>query len=262
MPDLSLHGSRRKQLTGAEAGGSFQEGRASVVSTAIALVLIIVLAAYLIAPRQVDGALDRTVSAVTDKNAVTTQVWRSVASTLASEDAEPEQIASASPLSSATVLKPNESITTGYASRTVLTRGHDILELGPQTTIAVGGREPQSSTTIIRLIDGTVHVRAAKRTDGGTLSVETQALVATVKGTKFDVTITEKGTAVSVTEGIVSIRSTGSSDGVDLTRGRTAVVSAAVGATPRVVSTPAGGTLAAIEAVSAGTVSNGNHHQR
>jgi len=45
MPGSSLNGSRRKQLTGAETGASFQEGRASVVTTAIALILVIVLAA-------------------------------------------------------------------------------------------------------------------------------------------------------------------------------------------------------------------------
>ena len=262
MPDLPLSGSRRRRLTGGAASDPSQEGRGSLVPTAIALVLVIVLAACLIAPNQVDRALDRTASAVVDKNAMTAQAWRSVASTFAIEDSESEQIASGSPLSNATVLKPNESITTGYARRTVLTRGHDILELEPQTTIAAGQKGPENSTTTIRLLDGTIHVKAAKRTDGGTLSIETQSLVATVKGTKFDVTTTANGAAVSVTEGIVSVRLTGSSDAVDVTRGRTAVVSAADGATLRVVSTLGGGALAAIEAVSAGAVSNSNHHRR
>jgi ferric-dicitrate binding protein FerR (iron transport regulator) len=105
-------------------------------------------------------------------------------------------------------------------------------------------------------------VEAAKRTDGGTLSIKTQYLVATVKGTKFHVMTTDSGAAVSVTEGVVSVRSIGSSDGVDVTRGRTAVVSSADGATPRVGLTPVGGALAAIEAVRSGSVSDSNHQAR
>jgi hypothetical protein len=268
MADLSLNHSRRKRLTDTGTGTSFKEGGASVVPIAIAVILAVALAALFLAPNQVDSALHRTATIVSDKKAVTTQVWNSVMSTLQSEDAaEREQIASVSPLSTASMLKPNESIATGNTTRTVLTRGHDILELEPDTTIVAGDRGVNDSTTIIQLLDGIIHVKAAKRTDGGTLSIETRYLVATVKGTKFDVVTMPTGAAVSVTEGIVWVRPVGSSDGVDVTRGRTAVVLAGDGATPTVSLTPDGGALAAIDVatgVTAGTgpAASANHHHR
>lgn len=261
MRDLPLNGSRRKRFTDAGTSAS-REGTGGIVPTAIALILILALAIWVIAPGQVDEALGRTASAVTDKNAITTQVWRTVASTFEGEDSEPVQVASAAPLSGVATIKPNESISTGSTGRTVLTRGHDIVDLAPRTTIVVDERGSEDPATIIRLIDGTLHVRAAKRPVRGTLSVETRYLVATVKGTKFDVTTTAGGASVSVTEGIVRVRTIGSSEGVDLTRGRTAIVLAGEGATLRVISTPPGGGLAGIEAIGAGTISNSNHHQR
>lgn len=268
MRNLPLSESRRKRSADVGASASSPEGGAGIVPTVIALVLVLVLAVCMIAPGKVDDALDRTGSIVAGKDAVTTQVWQTVATTFEGDDAESEQVASAALASGATSLKPSEvatkpnEIATGDSSRTLLTRGHDILELDPYTTIDISDEAMEDSTTIIRLFDGTIHVKAAKRTDGGTLSVKTRYLVATVKGTKFDVTTTAEGAAVSVTEGIVGVRSTASNDGVDVTRGRTAVILAADGATLRVISTPAGGAMAAIEAMTSGTVSNANHGWR
>jgi hypothetical protein len=230
---------------------------------AIVAILAIMLAVFVLAPNQVDSALDRTLTAVAGNDTLPGQAWRSVASTIVSEDAEEdEQVASAVPSSSFTVLKPNESAATGDEGGTVLTRGNDILELDPETAIAVGGSTTEDSTAFIKLLDGSVLVKAAKRTDGGTLSVESPFLVATVKGTEFKVTTTERGSAVSVFEGVVSVRSTASSLAVDVSPGRTAVVSAATGAAPALSLTRAAGAVAAIDAMNAGIVSNSNHHSR
>jgi hypothetical protein len=262
MADLSLNRSRRRRSTGGETGTAFKEGGTSVVQMVAAVVLVLALAALFIAPNEVDSALNRTATVVSDK-ATTNQVWSSVVSTFSSEDArEEQQIASASPLANAAMLKPNERVAAGAEARTMLTRGHDIIELEPTTTIADGDRGVDDPMSIIQLISGTIHVKAAKRTDGGTLSIETQYLVATVKGTKFDVATTDRGAAVSVSEGIVWVRAVGSNDGVDVMHGRTVVVLAGDGPTLRLSATAAGGALAAIEAASSGTVSNSNHHKR
>jgi len=225
--------------------------------TMSALILVVIVAVCLIWPNRVDRALDRVAPTSTGKGVATNQIWNSVVSVLTSEDVESEQVASSAPPSGGTVLQQSESVTTGSAGRIVLTEGHDILEMDPETTIFVGKSGPEATATIVKLIDGTIHVKAATRADGRTFSVETQYLVATVKGTRFDVTTTEGGAAVSVTEGLVSVRSPGSSDGVDVTPGNTAVVSAADGGAPMVGPTPAGGSPAAIEAVKAQSASAG-----
>ena len=251
MPDLPLNSSRRKPVVGAEPSSLSSEGGGGIVPTAIALILAVLLVVWLVAPNQVDSVFGRTVSAVGGRDTATDRFWRSIVSTFASDEDEREQIASSTPSTRATVLEPNQSVTTGSTGRIVLTLGHDILEMAPKTTIAVGDARPEATTTIIKLLDGTVHVKAAKRTDGQTFSVETQYLVATVKGTKFDVMASERGAAVSVTEGLVSVRPADSSDGVDVAPGNTAVVLAADGAAPVVGPTPAGGAPAAIDAARA-----------
>ena len=263
MLDSSFSALHRKRLVDARAGGTSSGGTSNVIPTAILAILAIMIAVFVLAPDQVDHALDRSLTAVAGDKTMPAQAWRVIASTFVSEDAEEdEQIASAVPAPSFTMLKPNESASTGDSSRTVLTRGHDILELEPDTAITVGESWTEDSTTIVKLLDGTVLVKAAKRTDGGTLSIKSGFLVATVKGTKFAVTTTDSGSAVSVFEGVVSVRSTTSSIAVDVTPGRTAVVSAATGATPVLGLTRTAGVAAAIDAVNGGILSNSNHHSR
>ena len=262
MADLSMNRSRRKRLGGAEGGSSFKEGGTSIIPMVAAVILILALVALFVAPNEVDSALNRTATVVSDK-AAPTQVWNSVVSTFSSEEPREEpQVTSMSPLANAAMIKPNESVATSAGqSRTMLTRGHDILELEPATTIVDGNRGLDDSMSIIQLIEGTIHIKAAKRTDGGTLSIETQYLVATVKGTKFDVTVTDQGAAVSVREGVVFVRAIGSNEGVDVTHDRTAVVLAGT-TMPRLSTTTGGGALAALEAASTGVISNSNHHKR
>jgi hypothetical protein len=250
-------------LVDAKAGGTSGGGTSNVIPMAIMAILAIMIAVFVLAPDQVGHALDRSLTAVAGDKTMPAQAWQSVASTFVSEDAEEdEQIASAAPAPSFTMLKPNESAVTGDTGRTVLTRGHDILELEPNSAVTVGETWTEDSTTIVKLLDGTVLVKAAKRTDGGTLSIESTFLVATVKGTEFAVTTTDSGSAVSVFEGVVSVRSTTSNIAVDVTPGRTAIVSAATGATPLLGLTRTADAAAAIEDVNAGIVSNSNHHSR
>lgn len=84
-----------------------------------------------------------------------------------------------------------------------------------------------------------------------------------MKGTEFVVATSDSGTAVSVTEGVVSVRSIRtSSQAFDILPGQTALVSSVHGTLPTIVATPAGGGMAAVEAAVTGTLGNSNHHRR
>jgi hypothetical protein len=59
--------------------------------------------------------------------------------------------------------------------------------LNPGTSVEIGDNDSATDEANLELKSGTVHVKAGKRTPGHTFSVETPYLVATVKGTQFDV---------------------------------------------------------------------------
>jgi hypothetical protein len=261
MTDYPLQASRRKRLTAGNVGSN-ATGRSNLVSAAIVLFLVAGAAICLIAPDQVDGALGRTVTAISDTKGGTDRIWTSVVTTLADEDGEDQPARDMSDVPGITTLMQGDRVTTLNVSRTLATRGNDILEVAPTTTILVKEETPGSPATIIELLNGTLHVDAAKRDVGETLSIETPYLVAIVKGTAFDVTATEHGAAVTVTEGLVAVRSARSSAMVGVAPGETAIVTSVHGALPTIIATPIGGALAAIEAAVGGTISNSNHHRR
>ena len=257
MSESRNNATRRKRTASTDAASSHKTGGSSGLSAIIAVVVIVAASAYLMAHKQVDEALGRTATVISDKNTATGQVWTSVMTTFAADEEEdPAHEASAPDL---TLLKGGDRVSTGSQGRTVSTSGNDLLRLEPETTITIG--EPKAAT-IIELLGGTLHVKAGKRHDGDTLSIETQYLVATVKGTEFVVTMTDSGAAVSVTEGVVSVRSTRASDAFDVKPGQTALVSSVHGSLPTIVATPAGGGAVALAAAVAGTTANSNHHRR
>jgi len=141
---------------------------------------------------------------------------------------------------------PPGAIATKDGERRVLHLGRDILELYPSTAITIEESGPNAR---IHLISGTVRVIAAKRKKGQALRVHTLMLVATVKGTDFEVSATGKGAAVSVYEGRVAVKATGRVGGIDVTPGKTATVTSAEG-TPDLGPTPTGGAAAATKALS------------
>jgi hypothetical protein len=249
---------RRKRAAGTDVGSSHKAGSSGGLSAIVSVVVILAASAYLMAHDQVDEALGRTATVISDKSTTTGQVWTSVVTTFATEDAE-DDLASGTSAPDLTMLKDGDRVTAGSAGRTVATSGNDLLRLEPKTTITIGEQKP---ATIIELLDGTLHVKAGKRQDGETLSIETQYLVATVKGTEFVVAMTDNGAAVSVTEGVVSVRSTRTSTAFDVTPGYTAIVSSVHGSLPTIVATPANGGTAALEAAVSGIVANSNHHRR
>ena len=258
MSESRTNATRRKRATSTEAGSAHKSGRSGGLSAIISVIVILAASAYLMAHNQVDEALGRTATVISDKSTTTGQVWTSVVTTFASDESEEDPVREAS-APDLTMLKDGDRVTTGSRGRTVTTSGNDILSLEPKTTITIG--EPMPAT-IIELLGGTLHVKAGKRQDGDTLSIETQYLVATVKGTEFVVTTTASGAAVSVSEGVVSVRSTRASDAFDVLPGQTALVSSVHGTLPTIVATPAGGGAVALAAAIAGTTGNSNHHRR
>jgi hypothetical protein len=140
---------------------------------------------------------------------------------------------------------PSDAIVTEMGERRVLQFGRDVLELYPSTAIAI---EQSGPNTSVRLITGTIRVKVAKRRKGQTFEVRTLMLVATVKGTDFEVSATRGGSAVSVYEGRVAVKSAGRVGGVDVTPGKTATVTSAEDA-PDLGPTPTGGAGAATNAL-------------
>ncbi len=200
---------------------------------------VVMATSCLITPSRAEGTLDWVVSAITGQGPAI------------------EQVAISGELARGSVVQPSEQVSTGDGERVVLTHGQDVLELQPNTTVAIGGAGPTGMATVVKLIDGTVHVKVGKRAPGRTFSVETRFLVATVKGTEFDVTADDDAAAVSVSEGTVAVQSAGGSRAVDVTPGRTAVASADdEDATPDLEATPAGGAPEAAKA--AGKAKAGN----
>jgi hypothetical protein len=259
MSESRANATRRKRTTSTEASSSHKTGGSGGISAIISIIVILAASAYLMAHNQVDEALGRTATVISDKSTTTGQVWTSVVTTFATDDAE-EDLARETSAPDLAMLKDGDRVTAGSQSRTVATSGNDLLRLEPKTTITI---EEQKPATIIELLDGTLHVKAGKREDGDTLSIETQYLVATVKGTEFAVATTDVGTAVSVTEGVVSVRSTrATSEAIDVMPGQTALVSSVHGSLPTIVATPTAGGTAALEAAVSGLLANSNHHRR
>lgn len=258
MSESRTNAPRRKRAASTEVSNSHQAGGSGRLSAILSIGVILAASVYLMIPNQVDQALGRTATVIADKSTATGQVWTSVVATFATEDGE-EDLANETSTPDLTMLKDGDRVTAGSQGRTAATGGNDLLRLEPKTTITIGERKPE---TIIELLEGTLHVKAGKRQDGDTLSIETQYLVATVKGTEFMVTVTDKGAVVSVTEGVVSVRSTLASEAFDVAAGHTAIVSSVHGLLPTVVGTPSAGGLAALEAAVSGMIANSNHHRR
>ena len=101
-------------------------------------------------------------------------------------------------------LSPGDLVSTAGNARAVLVRGGEYLVVSPNSRIRIA--DPVTSggfTQIIQDLGNTVF-RITKKTTPH-FAVETPYLAAVVKGTTFSVTVTEAGTAVQVTEGLVQV---------------------------------------------------------
>lgn len=143
-------------------------------------------------------------------------------------------------------LMQGQRISTGQGQQMVLTNGRDLVTLNPGTSVEIGDNDSTTDEANLELKSGTVHVKAGKRTPGHTFSVETPYLVATVKGTQFDVSTSGEISAVSVTEGVVGVEATATRQGVDVTPGKTAIVDRLTRTVPALIDSPVGGAAAVI----------------
>jgi hypothetical protein len=123
-----------------------------------------------------------------------------------------------------TALVTGQQISTGAKQQMILVHGRDLVEIKPNSTIVIGDDDAATSTANVGLINGTIHVQVGKRSPGTTFSVDAPYLIATVKGTQFDVTSSSNESQVSVTEGVVAVSADASGASVDVTVGNTAIV--------------------------------------
>ena len=96
----------------------------------------------------------------------------------------------------------------------ILTNGRDLVEIRPNSTVTIGDDDASTAGANVphQRHD---HVEVGKRAPGKTFSIDAPYLVATVKGTQFDVTSSSDTTAVSVTEGVVAVSSDASGASIE-----------------------------------------------
>lgn len=123
-----------------------------------------------------------------------------------------------------TALVAGQQVATGAGQRMVLVNGRDLVEIRPNSTVTIGDDDASTAAANVNLVNGTIHVEVGKRAPGKTFSIDAPYLIATVKGTQFDVTSSSDATAVAVTEGVVAVSADASGASIDVTAGNTAIV--------------------------------------
>jgi hypothetical protein len=146
-----------------------------------------------------------------------------------------------------TALVTGQRIATGGGQQMILTNGRDLVEIRPNSTVTIGDDDASTAAANVNLINGTIHVEVGKRAPGKTFSIDAPYLVATVKGTQFDVTSSSDKTAVAVTEGVVAVSADASGASIDVTVGNTAIVGRRNEDRPMLAPTRAGGAPSTIE---------------
>jgi hypothetical protein len=143
-------------------------------------------------------------------------------------------------------LTTGQRISTTAGQRMVLVNGRDLVEVSANTTVTIGDNDSATDEGNVDLVSGSIHVEVGKRAPGQTFSIGAPYLVATVKGTKFDVSTTTEASAVSVSEGVVAVSAKASGASIDVTVGNTAIVGRRTTGAPTLAPTPAGSAPSAI----------------
>jgi hypothetical protein len=144
------------------------------------------------------------------------------------------------------VLTTGQRISTTAGQHMVLVNGRDIVDVSANTTVTIGDNDSATEEANVDLVSGSIHVEVGKRAPGQTFSIGAPYLVATVKGTKFDVSTTTEASAVSVSEGVVAVSANASGESIDVTVGNTAIVGRRTTGAPALAPTPAGSAPSAI----------------
>ena len=141
MSKSRSNATRRKRTASTEVSSSHKTGSSGKLSAVLSISVILAASAYLMAHDQVDEALGRTATVISDKSTTTGQVWTSVVTTFATEDGE-EDLANETSTPDLTMLKDGDRVTAGSQDRSVTTSGNDLLRLEPKTTITIGEQKP------------------------------------------------------------------------------------------------------------------------
>ena len=143
------------------------------------------------------------------------------------------------PLSLGEILEPDTQIMSGTSGVVMLERGADLMVVAENTQIELPATPGKKGLTEIIQSIGTLLLRVEKQPDRK-FKVTTPYLVATVKGTEFDVGVTDEGASVSVSDGVVGVSRGDDGVDVDVVPGQTASVAAnaPVSTPPAVEPTP------------------------
>lgn len=159
-------------------------------------------------------------------------------------------------------LVTGQQIATGAGQYMVLVNGRDLVEIRPNSTVTIGDDDASTAAANVDLVNGTIHVEVGKRAPGTTFSIDAPYLIATVKGTQFDVTSSSNATAVTVTEGVVAVSADASGTSVDVTVGNTATVGRSNADKPKLAPTRGNGapsTTAPDESTESASADDGSH---
>jgi hypothetical protein len=88
MSESRTNVTRRKRTAGADMSSARKAGGSGRLSAIVSIGVILAASVYLMAHDQVDEALDRTATVVSDKSTTTGQVWTSAVTTFASDAEE------------------------------------------------------------------------------------------------------------------------------------------------------------------------------
>lgn len=101
-------------------------------------------------------------------------------------------------------LNPGDVVETGEAGRAVIVRGAEYVILSPRSRIRIAVPEAADQTTQVSQAFGSAEFRIGKK-ETGSFGVKTPYLAAVVKGTEFNVTVSDAGARLQVTEGQVEV---------------------------------------------------------
>ncbi|MFN5572551.1 MAG: FecR domain-containing protein, partial [Bradyrhizobium sp.] len=102
------------------------------------------------------------------------------------------------------MLKPGDTIRTGPSGHVRLTRGAEMMMIGPNSEVGLPAAAKDGMATTILQRAGSILLEVEKR-NVQHFEVETPYLAAVVKGTKFSVTISGRNTRVEVSRGQVQV---------------------------------------------------------
>jgi hypothetical protein len=129
------------------------------------------------------------------------------------------------PLQRGESLGAGSVVRTGADGNLLLASRADRIHLSPNSELELPGKEEDEAVTRVIHWIGTAFFDVGKR-PSPQFEVSTPYLVAVVKGTAFATTVSEAGTVIKVTEGVVGVASARGGASVDVAAGETASVSA------------------------------------